>query len=131
MANLMRIQADKLDLTPVQIMILRILEEKPNLSLSELSERVQLGCSTVSVVVKRLVEDGVLERERLEQDQRTVAIRLTDKGRELNKQAFGEDSLLTLALQRFVRLPEKHIDTLLALHRELNAILSTEGELPE
>lgn len=128
MLKMMRIQADLLDLTPVQMMVLHALSEEPNLSLSDLAERVQLGCSTVSGVVKRLVEAGILERKRLEEDQRTIAIRLTEKGNQLDEQAFGDDSLMSKALRNLLQFPVENIDTLLALHQQLTEILDTEGE---
>src|SRR5579875_2279718 len=87
MNTLMRMQADQLGVTPVQMLVMRALEEEPNLSLGELSERVALGCSTVSGVVKRLVESGLVHRDRLDEDQRTVAIRLTDAGQQLVAEA--------------------------------------------
>ena len=126
--HLMRVQADSLDLTPVQMLVLRILQEKPNLSLNELSDRLELGCSTVSGVVKRLVHAGLIERERLEEDQRTIAVRLTSKGRELERLAFGDVSLVSQALLRFSELPEQKIDMLLDLHQQLIQILNAEGD---
>lgn len=122
----MRLQGDALGLTPVQMMVIRVLAEESNLSLSELSERIQLGCSTVSGVVKRLVECDVVERDRLDEDQRTVAIRLTDKGRDLQNRAFGDDSLMWKALYNFLQLPEQDITTLLGLHKELIRKLKVE-----
>lgn len=128
MGSMMRLQADDLGITPVQMVILRALENDANLSLSELSERLEIGCSTLSVVVKRMVELGLLRRDRLETDQRTVSIRLTDDGCTLREQAFGESSLLNIALNRFVDLPENKIDSLLEMHKILIEILSLEGE---
>jgi len=124
--HLMRIQADTLGLTPVQMMVLRTLTEESNLSLTELAERIQLGCSTVCGVVKRLVDAGVIERERLDQDQRTIAIRLTEKGRQLASQAYGDDSLMSKALVRFLQLPEQDIETLLELNQQLIQVLKVE-----
>ncbi|GMA51057.1 hypothetical protein GCM10025857_24140 [Alicyclobacillus contaminans] len=126
MRHLMRIQADHLGLTPVQLLVVRILSESPDLSLNELSERVQLGCSTVSGVVKRLVECGVVERDRLNEDQRTVAIRLTGKGKQLQERAFGNGSLLSKALLKFLEFPDEDIQTLLKLHRALIQILQVD-----
>lgn len=128
MGNMVRLQADDLGLTPVQMMILRALENDANLSLSELSERLEIGCSTLSVVVKRMVELRLLRRDRLEQDQRTVSICLTNEGCKLRERAFGDSSLLNIALKRFVELPENKIDSLLEMHKTLIEILSLEGE---
>lgn len=126
MTALMRLEADKLGLTPVQMLVLRTLADDPGLSLSELAERIALGCSTVSGVVKRLVEAGLVERTRLDEDQRTVAIRLTSQGNELENAAFCEDSLMSKALLKFLQLPEENVQTLLELHTELIRILNAD-----
>lgn len=126
MTALMRLEADKLGLTPVQMLVLRTLADDPGLSLSELSDRLALGCSTVSGVVKRLVEAGLVERERLDEDQRTVAIRLTSRGEQLENVAFGDDSLMSKALLNFLQLPERDVQTLLELHAELIRLLNVD-----
>jgi MarR family transcriptional regulator, organic hydroperoxide resistance regulator len=123
MNRLMRIEADRLDLTPVQMLVIRTLAEESNLSLSELAERIQLGCSTVSGVVKRLVDYGVVDRNRLDEDQRTVAIRLTEKGRQLENRVFGDDSRMSKVLTKLLQFPENDIQTLIRLHRELIRML--------
>ncbi|MDB5083132.1 MAG: MarR family transcriptional regulator [Bacilli bacterium] len=126
MTQLMRTQADTVGLTPVQMMVVRTLAEESNLSLSELADRIQLGCSTVSGVVKRLVECEVVERDRLDEDQRTVAIRLTEKGRQIDNQVFDDHSLMSQLLDRFLQFPKQDIQTLLKLHQELIHILNAE-----
>lgn len=123
MGQLMRKQGDRLGLTPVQMMVLHVLYEEPDLSLNELSERLELGCSTMSGVVKRMVEAGILQRERLEQDQRTIAVRLSERGRALQQQAFGEQSMLTVALGGLRDMPADQIDIMLRIHRTLIEIL--------
>ncbi|EPZ52718.1 MarR family winged helix-turn-helix transcriptional regulator [Alicyclobacillus acidoterrestris] len=131
MGQLMRKQGDRLGLTPVQMMVLHVLYEEPDLSLNELSERLELGCSTMSGVVKRMVEAGILQRERLEQDQRTIAVRLSERGRALQQQAFGEQSMLTVALGGLRDMPADQIDIMLRIHRTLIEILKREGEKEE
>ncbi|GEO26926.1 hypothetical protein AAC03nite_27110 [Alicyclobacillus acidoterrestris] len=131
MGQLMRKQGDRLGLTPVQMMVLHVLYEEPDLSLNELSERLELGCSTMSGVVKRMVEAGILQRERLEQDQRTIAVRLSERGRALQQQAFGEQSMLTVALGGLRDMPAEQIDIMLSIHRTLIEILKREGEKEE
>lgn len=126
MKQLMRIQGDILGLTPVQMLVVRSLAEETNLSLSDLAERIQLGCSTTSGVVKRLVEAGIVERERLDEDQRTVAIRLTAKGKQLETQTYDDDSLTSKALSRFLQLPAADIETMLRLNRRLLSALTVD-----
>jgi MarR family transcriptional regulator, organic hydroperoxide resistance regulator len=128
MMQLMRIQGDPLGLTPVQMLVVRTLSETSDLSLSDLSKRIQLGCSTTSGVVKRLVESGIVDRERLDEDQRTVAIRLTDKGKELESLAYEDDeSFMSKALGRFLQLSPTDVETMLELNQKLLDVLAVES----
>ncbi|MFB5188866.1 MarR family winged helix-turn-helix transcriptional regulator [Alicyclobacillus fastidiosus] len=126
MDRLWRHQAESLGLTLVQLMVLRSLTDDSDLSLGALAESCQIGCSTMSGVVKRLVESGAVERHRLEDDQRTIAIRLTPKGMELKNQAFGEESCMRNAFLRFLDLSDNDIDAMLALHQKLIEVLNRE-----
>lgn len=57
-------------------------EEKSALRLKDLAEWTGFAPSTVSESVEELAALGLLTRERLLTDRRTVAIRITEKGRE-------------------------------------------------
>lgn len=123
-----REQTDGLGLTPVQILTIRALAETPGMSLSELSGQIQLGCSTTSGVVKRLAEAGIVERERLDEDQRTIAIRLTEKGQNIIRQSDDEEeSRLAKAVSRFMQLSAEDVDTLLELNQKLLQVLGPES----
>jgi DNA-binding MarR family transcriptional regulator len=51
------------------------------LRMSELAERVMLSPSGLTRLVDRLVEDGLVRRERFDGDARVMLARLTDRGR--------------------------------------------------
>jgi DNA-binding MarR family transcriptional regulator len=53
------------------------------LRMSELAERVMLSPSGLTRMVDRLVEGGLVERQRFEEDGRVTLARLTDRGRQL------------------------------------------------
>jgi DNA-binding MarR family transcriptional regulator len=57
------------------------LAEKPAHSLNELAERTATHQSSVSVVVRRLVDHGYVSRTTGDSDRRRVELALTDKGR--------------------------------------------------
>lgn len=126
--HLLQLQADALGATPVQMLVLQVLSEFPDISLSELADRLQLGCSTISGVVKRLGEAGLIERERLAEDQRTVTLRLSDKGRMVEDNAFGEDSILRRSLEKLLTIPDADMAHLLETHRKMIEVLQAEGE---
>src|ERR1043166_8124461 len=66
-----------------QLFVLQQLAERHADSLSDLAHRQATHQSSVSVVVRRLVERGFVERTNSASDRRRVAFALTDSGRRL------------------------------------------------
>lgn len=56
------------------------LNRNGNLSMNQLSEKMNLSMSTMTRIINNLVRDGFILRERDETDKRVVNLRLTDKG---------------------------------------------------
>lgn len=77
----------KLGISLAQLWVLQILAEKPADSLNELALATATHQSSVSVVVRRLVERELVTRTTAHQDKRRVRIELTDAGRSLLKDA--------------------------------------------
>ncbi|WP_434458077.1 MarR family transcriptional regulator [Stutzerimonas urumqiensis] len=75
------------DLTPVQLMILHVLEREGRSTASALSGRVSLTAATLSGVLDRLAERGLLQRQRDDQDRRRQWLQLSDTGRALLRDA--------------------------------------------
>lgn len=73
--------------TGPQLWAMRVLEKKGLLSVGELAELMYLHISTVSVLVDRLEEHGLVERRRTAADRRVVQIQLTPDGKKLLKKA--------------------------------------------
>ena len=70
-----------------QLFVLTILSREPGLSVNELAERTFTHQSSVSVVVSRLVEQGLARRQVAAEDARRLKIQITEKGRKLLKGA--------------------------------------------
>jgi DNA-binding MarR family transcriptional regulator len=70
----------KLGISLAQLFVLQQLAEKPADSLNELAERTATHQSSVSVVVRRLVERGLVTRDASQTDRRRVQIALTPTG---------------------------------------------------
>lgn len=70
----------KLGISLAQLFVLQQLVEKPAESLNELAERTATHQSSVSVVVRRLVERGLVTRVASAVDRRRVHIALTPAG---------------------------------------------------
>ena len=73
----------KMGMSLAQLFVLQQLAERPANSLNELAERTATHQSSVSVVVRRLVEDGYVSRTTSAIDKRRIEIDVTPKGRGL------------------------------------------------
>jgi DNA-binding MarR family transcriptional regulator len=76
--------ARKSGLTPQRYLLLLMIEGAPDGSgqstVTELADRLQLAQSTVTELVRRAEESGLLEREQSASDGRVAYIRLTPEG---------------------------------------------------
>jgi DNA-binding MarR family transcriptional regulator len=70
-----------------QLHALRQLADSPSTSLTELAERTHTDISSVSVVVSRLVEQGLVARKAADDDRRRLSLGLTARGRAVVKKA--------------------------------------------
>jgi DNA-binding MarR family transcriptional regulator len=73
----------QLGISLAQLWVLQILAEHPAESLNELAVATATHQSSVSVVVRRLVDRGLATRTTANRDKRRVRIELTDSGRGL------------------------------------------------
>ncbi|MFJ4369988.1 MarR family winged helix-turn-helix transcriptional regulator [Streptomyces chartreusis] len=78
---------DELGLTYPQYLVMLVLWERDSISVRDLGTSLQLESSTLSPLLKRLETGGLLHRERRRDDERSVAIRLTEAGAELHDRA--------------------------------------------
>ena len=70
-----------------QLHALRQLADSPTTSLTELAERTHTDISSVSVVVSRLVEQGLVARKAADDDRRRLSLGLTARGRAVIRRA--------------------------------------------
>ena len=115
--KLVKADAERLGITPVQLKALYRINFNPNISLGELAEKLKLTNSTVSGVIDRLVHSGLVERVVPPGDRRSVSIRLTEEGRNRLNQFNSSDSILMRKIKEVLELPEEEISHLLRLHQ--------------
>ncbi len=70
-----------------QLHALRQLADSPTASLTELAERTHTDISSVSVVVSRLVEQGLVARKSSDDDRRRLSLGVTARGRAVLRRA--------------------------------------------
>jgi DNA-binding MarR family transcriptional regulator len=78
---------EPLGLTHPQYLVMLALWQHEPLAVKDLSRLLQLDPGTLSPLLKRLETAGLLRRERDPDDQRNLALALTDTGRALRQQA--------------------------------------------
>jgi len=72
-----------LGLTYPQYLAMLVLWEQERLSVGELGDRLALDSGTLTPLLKRLEQQGLVERERDPDDERRVLLHLTPAGRDL------------------------------------------------
>lgn len=77
----------KLDLTYPQFLVMIVLWEQDDRTVSEIGAQLNLDSGTLTPLLKRLEAAGRIARRRDARDERQVRITLTDEGRELRKEA--------------------------------------------
>jgi MarR family transcriptional regulator, organic hydroperoxide resistance regulator len=85
-------------LTYPQYLVLIVLWENDGLTISQIGQRLLLDSGTLTPLLKRLEAAGVVTRNRREADEREVEIWLTDKGRDMQREAAGARELVVCRL---------------------------------
>ena len=78
---------EPLHLTYTGYITMLALWESDNVSVKALGERLTLDSGTLTPLLKKMESQSLIARSRSEQDERTVLIRLTPKGRQLKEKA--------------------------------------------
>ncbi len=93
---------DAIGLTYPQYLVMMLLWEEDNQTVGQLGARLSLDSGTLSPLLKRLTTAGLVTRHRRVEDERSVAIALTDAGRALRDKAdaISEEIICALDLDR-------------------------------
>jgi len=93
---------EALGVSGAQHFVMQKLADAPALSLNDLAARTMTHKSSVSVVVSRLVDRGLVRRRRSTADGRSIVLTLTAAGRRaLERAPESAQSRLLVALRRF------------------------------
>ena len=116
-----------LGLTYTQYIVMLVLWEKDGLSVSEIGERLMLDNGTLSPLLKKLEQAVYVSRQRSREDERMVAVNLTEAAKALQEKA-GD---VPLKVAGCIDLPPEKARTLYELLYELlenRKNRKTEGE---
>ncbi len=101
----------ELNLTYTQYIVMMVLWENETVSSRELAECLHLDYGTLTPVLKRMDNAGLITRERAAEDERMLKISITEKGRELREKAV----LIPPAVSECMGLTQKEFETLYLL----------------
>ena len=73
----------KIELTSSQIKVLATFSEREYYTMTELSQVLSVTLPTMTAMVDRLIQSGLVTRERDEKDRRVVQVRLTQEGKNI------------------------------------------------
>jgi DNA-binding MarR family transcriptional regulator len=99
-------------LPPAQSELLRLAAARPGITVADAAQELRLAPNTVSTLVGRLTDAGLLSRERGAQDARTALLTVTDKA--TKRIAEFRDLRAELAGQALARLTPRDQDALAA-----------------
>ena len=78
---------DALDLTYTQYITMMVLWEDKSITVKDLGEKLFLDSGTLTPVLKKLEAKGWVTRQRLERDERSLLVTVTEAGEALKEQA--------------------------------------------
>ncbi|WP_026672682.1 MarR family winged helix-turn-helix transcriptional regulator [Alkalihalobacterium bogoriense] len=105
-----------LGVTYSQYLVLLVLWEHEKLSVKSIGEKLFLDSGTLTPMLKRMEEKGLISRVRSEKDERIVEIMLTNNGQQLKHQACDIP-------ERIVQEAGEH-EALASLLKELQIVLT-------
>jgi len=115
---------EEIGLTYPQYVTMLVLWEQDGLTVRELGRRLQLDSGTLTPLLKRLQQSGLVSRERRRSDEREVEIRLTPQGRALRAQAERVPTCLATRLnaspEDMLRLRDELKQLAAGIHRSTN-----------
>lgn len=110
-------QFNRFDLTANEFRVLEALKELGPLTQAELSDRMAWQHSTTHAVIKRMAEDGLVERSAHDKDKRAAKMNLTAEGRRLLARVMPAHA--TMVRAQMSVLEARQLDTLLRLCEKL------------
>ena len=110
---------DKLGITYPQYLVLMILWEEDGMQVNDIAKKLILNTNTITPLLKRMEQQGIIKRKRSRQDERKVIVQLTAKGLELREEA----SLIPQQLAARLVEGDLKVDDLVRLKESLDSLI--------
>jgi MarR family transcriptional regulator, organic hydroperoxide resistance regulator len=116
----------EMNLTGPQGMLMGTLAHHGEMKVSELSEKLGLSNSTVSGILDRLENQGLVERTRSKEDRRVVHIKVTDEFKKHSQKHF--DEINQLIEQMMNKATPEELDIILGGMNTLEKVINRQQE---
>ncbi len=110
---------DSLGITYPQYLVLMVLWENDSIPVNDIAKKLFLNTNTITPLLKRMEQQGLLFRKRSDKDERKVIVQLTEKGKTLQEEAVKIPKELIKRLSD----SELKIEDLVKLKENLNSII--------
>ncbi len=114
--NQYRPYLDELGITYPQYLVLMVLWEQDHLTVGQIGEKVYLDSGTLTPLLKRLEQKGIVKRNRCVNDERVVKISLTKEGMQMKDKA----CLIPKAMVHKLNITQEELDILKQIINKLN-----------
>ncbi|MCG8697010.1 MAG: MarR family transcriptional regulator [Bacteroidales bacterium] len=115
---------DELGITYPQYLVLMILWEEDRVPVNDIAKKLILNTNTMTPLLKRMEQQGIVIRERSKDDERKVIVRLTEKGKQMREPA----ALIPEKLVKHLLDGEFKVDDLKKLKDDLGVIIQLLSE---
>jgi len=115
---------EPLGLTHPQYLVMLALWERSPLTVREIGQLISLEPATLSPLLKRLESAGLVTRDRHPEDDRALAITLTERGRLLREEALRVPPQIVATLGM-------EVEELQALHASLSRVIAASTPPPQ
>lgn len=115
---------DKLGITYPQYLVLMILWETDGVNVNDIAKKLILNTNTITPLLKRMEQMGIITRERSSSDERMVIVKLTDKGKEMRIHAAS----IPKELINRINSDKLDLNQLIELRNTLNTLINLLNE---
>ncbi|QWU13532.1 DNA-binding transcriptional regulator, MarR family [Paenibacillus sophorae] len=114
-----------LGLTSEQFQILRLIDGQPGCTSTYLSEALCVGKSSITAMINRLAEAGIIERTRDENDRRLVYLAISENGRAIYETA--EEKVLEVISPYLMNFDKDKIEQFITMFERLAQLMQDPG----
>jgi len=114
----------KMNITYPQYLVLLVLWEKDEMPVNVIARRLYLSTNTITPLLQRMEDQGILSRKRSGDDERKVIVSLASKGRKMKKSAASIPGKLIKGLKS----KDLSAEDLTDLKGKLNLLIKTLSE---